>query len=162
MKNRTHISRLLTITFIALAVLLQITLQSGHAASISWTGAVSGNWSDTSKWSPNVVPTASDDVIVSVAGSYTITLDASPTINSLTLGGSGTPTFTASSRVVTVTNSATINTGAIVNLTSSTIAGSGLLTSSGTINLSSSSISAPLANSGTINAYGGSAINGQL
>jgi hypothetical protein len=39
----------------------------------SWQSAVSGDWDDASKWSAGHVPTAAEDVAISVAGSYTIT-----------------------------------------------------------------------------------------
>jgi len=62
--------------------------------SIDWASGVSGLWTDASKWSPARVPTSSDDVCITVSGTYSVTLNGSATVDSLTLGGSsGVQTF---------------------------------------------------------------------
>jgi hypothetical protein len=56
-----------------------------------WKSAVSGSWNDATKWSLGHVPDATEDVSISVAGSYTVTLDATKAsyyyANSLKVGG---------------------------------------------------------------------------
>lgn len=39
----------------------------------SWKSAVNGDWDDASKWSAGHVPTASEDVTINLAGSYSVT-----------------------------------------------------------------------------------------
>src|SRR5215471_1739407 len=82
------------ITFAAAALIL-ITASTAHAGPKAWTSAVSGNWSDGTKWTPAGAPATGDDVSITVSGatSYTVTLDASPTLASLTLGASSGATF---------------------------------------------------------------------
>ena len=62
--------------------------------SKSWAAAVSGNWGDHANWSPAGVPTAADDVFITVDGTYTVTVNVAAAARSLTLGGAaGTQTF---------------------------------------------------------------------
>src|SRR3954451_9202628 len=57
----------------------------------AWKAGVSGNWNDGTKWSLGHFPTTSEDVTVTAAGSYTVTV---PTVaatpyfycNSITVG----------------------------------------------------------------------------
>src|SRR5205085_3913650 len=48
------------------------------------SNAVVGNWSATTSWAGGVLPGPGDDVVI--ANGATITIDTSPTINSLTVG----------------------------------------------------------------------------
>ena len=54
--------------------------------SISWDAAVSGSRTDASKWDPARLPDAADDVCIVVDGTYTVTVNGSRSVNSLTLG----------------------------------------------------------------------------
>jgi hypothetical protein len=73
----------------ALAACIGATMLSTACAStINWTNVAGGNWSLAANWSPNQVPGSADDATVTNAGTYTVTLDTSPTVGSLTLGGS--------------------------------------------------------------------------
>ncbi len=75
----------------------------------SWIGG-SGNWSVATNWSPNGVPTATDNVEIAATGTYTVTLDVDTTINDLTIGGtSGIQTLSLSSRTLTINGTGTIN-----------------------------------------------------
>ena len=57
-------------------------------ASVSWTNPLGGSFTDPANWSSNAVPTALDDVFITLDGDYQVTLAASSvTVNSLTLGG---------------------------------------------------------------------------
>jgi hypothetical protein len=59
--------------------------------SESWNGGT-GNWSTAGDWTPATVPNNSGgnvfDVTIDSGGTDIVTLDISPTIASLTLGGS--------------------------------------------------------------------------
>ena len=61
-------------------------------AAISWKGAVNGNWTDATKWDTGTVPTSADDVNISIAGAYTVSLIASvQSANSIYRGRSAIP-----------------------------------------------------------------------
>ncbi|UCG85411.1 MAG: Ig-like domain-containing protein, partial [Gemmatimonadota bacterium] len=63
------------------------TLNVSLTAVIRWASATDGNWSDPTKWDPQFVPVASDNVVIDVAGTYTVTLDGTASVKSLTIGG---------------------------------------------------------------------------
>ncbi len=54
----------------------------------SWARAESGSWNVAANWSPEKIPTSSDDVCITTAGAlpYTVTLTGSASVKSLTLG----------------------------------------------------------------------------
>jgi len=117
-----------------LAVLLASLLLGGwgHAADIVWTNTASGNWSSINNWSPNQVPVASDTAWITNNGTYTVTLDASATVNSLALGGtSGQQTLANSSYTLTLNQASVVNTNGLFNLSGGSLAGTGLLTIQG-------------------------------
>jgi hypothetical protein len=58
-----------------------------RATNISWTNTANGNWSNPLNWSPNQVPTATDDVTL---GDVTMTLDIAATASNLTMSADGT------------------------------------------------------------------------
>ena len=62
------------------------TYQAG-ACSDAWLNPVAGSWNTAADWSTGSVPTASDNVCITVPGEYTVTLTGSASVNSLTLGG---------------------------------------------------------------------------
>jgi hypothetical protein len=67
----------------SLLVAFFFTFSSVNAATCTWIGT-SGSWSDPTKWSCGAVPGAADDVEIN---SGTVTLDVSPTVMNMTLGG---------------------------------------------------------------------------
>ncbi|HEV3312714.1 MAG TPA: hypothetical protein VG815_19555, partial [Chloroflexota bacterium] len=67
--------------------------RNGTSCSISWNNASGGNWSAAPNWTDSLnahrIPTSSDDVCITLAGTYTVTEDVgTPPLNSITLGGS--------------------------------------------------------------------------
>lgn len=52
----------------------------------SWKTPVSGNWSGATNWSTGAVPTSANDVQIGGSTAYTVTLDATASVNSLTIG----------------------------------------------------------------------------
>ena len=90
-------------------VLALITCNAGYSA-IVWTNTAGGSWSDAAGWDPNQVPGAGDDAAITNGGIYTVTLDTSPTVNSLTLGGnSGTQTLATAGQSLTLNNPSIVN-----------------------------------------------------
>jgi hypothetical protein len=55
-------------------------------AQIFWTNTLGGNWNVAANWSPNTVPGSNDPVNISMNGTYTVNLDTSAEVNTLTLG----------------------------------------------------------------------------
>lgn len=163
---------------ISLLVVFCLSLLSVEAATIT-SNAVTGNWSTKGSWVGNVVPTATDDVII-VSGAN-ITMQGSTTMNSLTINsggiltdnGSGTititgdltvnGTFAGSSNVALTGTSRTIDGAGVISNTSSltitnnkTIASTAsLIKGSGSVTLS---VSTTITNNGTIT-FGGT-VNG--
>ncbi|NQU40313.1 MAG: hypothetical protein HQ523_10210, partial [Lentisphaerae bacterium] len=77
------------VLIIAGSVILLFIANCTRAATITWTNSAGGNWSDAVNWDPNLVPDTGDDAIITAAGSYTINLHQSVSINSLVFGGGG-------------------------------------------------------------------------
>lgn len=68
--------------------------QSQSSCDVSWTSATGGLWTDPDNWSTDSVPGASSRACITLDGTYTVTLAASTTIRSLTLGADdGTQTL---------------------------------------------------------------------
>ncbi|MGC2111915.1 MAG: hypothetical protein WA655_20525 [Candidatus Korobacteraceae bacterium] len=115
----------------------------GPGTPDSWNGG-SGNWSNPGNWN-NGTPGASSDVTIYSGGSDYVTLDTSPTINSLTIGGA--PNGTQSeltdggiTQTLTITNDLTINRTGSLSLTRGSIVSVGTdSTNTGSIQLSNGS-----------------------
>ena len=107
-------SRLFSIGAFMLGILALPTVSAGaatnpHSASCtdSWKAPVSGLWGVGANWSDGQIPTGTDDVCITLPGSYTVTLapwsfgtadpnNAGANVHSLTIGvtgGTGTQTL---------------------------------------------------------------------
>lgn len=74
---------------IIFAVFLTVGSHTVHAATRSWIAPVSGSWTDPTRWTPSGVPGPTDDVQITVDGTYTVTLTGSQSVNSVTVGQAG-------------------------------------------------------------------------
>ena len=104
-------------------------LEDRIAPSVSWNIAGSGNWDNPANWSSGQVPGPSDDVVISTAGSATITIQTgdSLVVNSVTTGANDTLSFTGGSLTIganstlsgplSMTGGTLTATGSSVNLT---------------------------------------------
>jgi len=129
----------------------------------NWNGGT-GFWSDTGNWSAGA-PGASSDVTIYSGGYDTATLDTSPTISSLVVGGAsnGTTSELADGGVaqtLTISNGLTTGASGILSLTggSTVTAGAGS-SNAGLIDLENAStlgITGNFTNSGTIRIVGNS------
>lgn len=111
-----------------------------------WKSAVSGSWEDASKWSLGHVPTISEDVKITVAGNYAVTLNTNATgagyvyAKSLTVGGAtGTQTVNLN-KALYAYGSLYVGTGDVLNIEAGgRFSGNGAVgttvTVNGTINL---------------------------
>ncbi len=107
---------------------------SGVYGTCNWTSVTGGNWTTASNWSCGHAPGTNDDAFITLAGTYTVTVTANTTVNSLTLGGSsGTQSLTVSGPLG-LNNASTVGTYGALNLSGGTLAGSGTLSVSGTMN----------------------------
>ena len=105
---------------------------SSHATAIVWTNLSSGNWSEATDWSPNLVPSTNDDALITNGGTYDVSLDSSATINSLTVGGSnGVQTLHTGVSVLTVNNATDISTNGAFDLEGGSFYGPGPMLISG-------------------------------
>lgn len=91
-----------------------------------WTTGSDRNWSVATRWSEGVVPGPTHHAIIDVPGAYTVNLDVSPTLNSLTMGANGS-TLLGAGRTLTINNNARIDAGTVV-WRNSTLNGPGILT----------------------------------
>ena len=100
------------VVFLSLGILLIASASYGQATQIN--GAASGNWSNTASWSPATVPNNGGgntyDVTLLSSPAVNITLDISPTIDTLTLDSGSVLSTDASTTLTTtgVTNGGTI------------------------------------------------------
>ena len=119
-RPRFHIQPLAALAVLLCGAIFAIVPASALAGpgscTDSWLSAVSGSWTNPANWSEDAVPTASDDVCIQVAGTYTVTLPANATVSSLTIGntsGAGTQTLTVGgpgdSPTLTLATNSTIN-----------------------------------------------------
>ncbi|MCA9312439.1 MAG: hypothetical protein KDA21_14595, partial [Phycisphaerales bacterium] len=65
-----------------------VALLSGTALGADWSG-VTGNWNDASQWAPMDVPDTAGESALLPDAMYTLTMNLSPTIDSLTIAGTG-------------------------------------------------------------------------
>jgi hypothetical protein len=92
-RTRTLIASLVVVAFLASFA------ANAAAACDSWTNAAGGSWATASNWSTGVVPSTTDDVCITLPGTYTVTLApyssaGGDSIASLTIGGgAGTQTL---------------------------------------------------------------------
>jgi len=102
-----------------------------HAATVTWTGAVDGNWNTAGNWDVGV-PTSADDVVITLGGTYTVTLDVDATVASLVLGGaSGTQTLLLASHSLELDGASTIGAAAVLDMNSGVLTAMAPLTVTG-------------------------------
>ncbi len=99
----------------------------------SWKTATSGAWATAGNWSTGVVPTSTDHVCITVAGTYTVTITGSASAGTLVLGASsgkeslkvlGNASFDSSLSLSTATGSEIKKDGAL-KLISKNVSGAG-------------------------------------
>ena len=96
------------------------------AATVTWTNTTGGLWSKAANWNPNQVPGASDIVLITQPGTYTVTLDVSATVDSLAIGtSSGLQRLTNYANNLTINSGATVNANGIVDWSGGSIGGPG-------------------------------------
>ena len=106
-----------------------------------WVNASGGNWSTPANWSQGRIPSGTDSVVISLNGTYTVTMDVNFTGFRLVLGGgTGVQTLQASARTIAVADSFVVRPGAVANLSGAQINGAGTLSIEGRVNITSNSV----------------------
>ena len=105
------------------------------ADTVTWTGGGDGeSWSDPFNWDPLGVPLGPDDVVIDLDGTYTVDLDESPSLNSLTMGAAtGVQTLLIHSQTLTLGSTSSLGSTTLLEMTtnSSEIVVNGDLTVAG-------------------------------
>jgi hypothetical protein len=114
------------------------------AASYTWINNAGGNWNVAANWSPNGVPGGSDSAAITTTGSYTVAVDDSESIGTLTLGASTADTtvqtLNVSGGTLTVNNASTGTAQGTLSVSGGALAGAGALTLAGPLNWTGGSI----------------------
>src|ERR1017187_6100384 len=146
----------LSFAFVA-ALVLALGSNTVRSATIIWTNTAGGNWNATNNWSPNQVPLAADDAVITTNGTYTVTLNVSASVATLTLGGaSGTQSFVLNANTLTLNGTSTVGTNGSFNLGGGTLSGTGSFTVNGPFTWSGG----VLADTGGVTLNGPSTLNG--
>lgn len=127
-----------------------------HGATITWTNTSGGIWSAPANWDAHAVPGASDTAAITVAGTYTVTVDTTVGIHGLIIGGaSGQQTFSNGGQIVGITNTF-VGVNGIIGLSGTGSINGGLMTNQGTFNWSGGTLALPMTNtaSGILNVNG--------
>jgi phage baseplate assembly protein gpV len=107
---------------------------AARAATVSWVNAAGGSWSQGSNWSTGTPPGQTDDVLITLVDTYTVTLDVDATVASLTLGTtSRTQTLSLPTNILTLKNASTVSGHGVLELAGGTLVAGGI-TVSGTLN----------------------------
>ena len=134
------------------------------ASVVFWTNAAGGSWSTASNWSSGSVPSLGDTAVITLDGSYTVTVDVSDTVGGLRIGGpTGSQRLAISSpRTLGVGGALQVNANGILDVAGSTLSGAGTLTNDGVVKLRSGTINKPVVNRAAVWSDGTSALTGAL
>jgi hypothetical protein len=134
-KGNLHLG-LITLAFSIMAIF------QAHAATIAWTNLSGGEWNLAANWEPNQVPATGDTAIITNNGTYTVTLNASPTLASLTLGGaSGTQTLLIPNSTLSLQTEGSVIGNGVLALIGGALSGTGTLVVSNLMNWTAGTMS---------------------
>ncbi|HEY5297312.1 MAG TPA: putative Ig domain-containing protein [Verrucomicrobiae bacterium] len=106
-----------------------------RAATVTWANTNSGNWNVATNWIPAQVPASGDDVIITNAGTYSVTNAPGVTLNKLILGGTnGIQTLNLTS--MTLTNAGIVNSNGVLNWSGGDLVGALTILQGGTLSIS--------------------------
>ena len=143
--------------FLQLSLVAMVATMPAFGAAISWNNSAGGNWSDAASWTPAQVPGAADSALITLNGTYVVTLDVAAAVAGLTVGGtSGTQTLLVESPTLTLTGAGSFGSHGVLDLRGGTISGSGSLALAGAFPWTGGT----LEGSGVVNANGGLTLSG--
>ena len=91
-------------------------------ATIHWASGASGDFSAASDWTGGEVPGTSDNAVIDLAGTYTVTLSSAEAVNSLTLDDGGATLAINTEGALTIGSTLSVTAG-IVQLAGGEISG---------------------------------------
>src|SRR5262245_38306672 len=122
-------------TLVLMLFMLATLHRTAWGDDIAWKNPVSGNWGTPSNWNPAQVPDAADNAIITVSGTYTVTLDVTATVTAVNLGGaSGTQTLAIGANTLTLTGPSTVDTHGVLTMSGGVLSGGDALTVNGAFN----------------------------
>ena len=109
-------------TLLAAASIAILSTAGAYAADVIWTNASGGDFSSGANWDTGLAPGPSDHAIITLDGTYTVTLDQNTDVARLTLGGAtGTQTLSMTSRTLTLGGVSSIGSNGAIEMRSSTV-----------------------------------------
>ncbi len=100
-------------------------------AQTTWTGAgINTNWNNTANWNTNLIPTATDNVIIPTG--FTVTLNVAAAVKSIVVQDNST--FNVSNNL-SFLNASSFAPNVTVNWSSGSLLGGGTLTNGGKVNI---------------------------
>jgi hypothetical protein len=117
---------------VATAALLCATGSVQGQTNYDWKTAADGNWNVNTSWNPTGVPTSADSANISVAGTYTVTLNSNQAVNNLTLNNANA-TISQGASTLTVGGTITLSAGPYTLGGSGTISGGSITSGGGTL-----------------------------
>lgn len=145
-----------------LAIVPVFLAQTCRSAQLVWTNAAGGNWTVAANWNPNTVPAAGDSVVITNEGTFTVTLAAGATLNSLTLGSTltpGTRTLQLTAGTLAVTNTYS-ETNGIIFMNGGSMNSTGPFNSAGAVWAANASVWRLFITNATVGVY--NLTNGEL
>ena len=132
-----------------------------QGATITWTNAVSGDWSVPANWSPNQVPGANDTALINTPGSYSVSVSDNESVSNLILGAaSGTLTLNIVSGTFTVHGTGSDSAKSVLVISGGVVSGAGSILVGGPLNWSAGNISAEVqCSGGNINVSSSSSVS---
>ncbi len=130
---------------------------SAHAADIQWVNEAGGSWGQAANWSPPQVPAKGDRALISLAGSYVVTVAFAdvPVVDELVVGGAAGEQMLllADDTSVTATSALRVETSGVIRIeVEAVLTAYGVAENRGRIEATTAQIHADLglANAGTI------------
>ncbi len=124
-------------------------------ANIHWRLGISGAFETARDWSTNTIPGANDNVAITAAGTYTVTVKASHTIKSLSTIGTATLAVTSGRLTITGGTGTGANAGAITIGNGAAVETGGTFKNTGKIEIGSTGRTTGLIIAGHVTLTGG-------
>src|SRR5262245_6418288 len=81
----------LLIFWLFIMLLSAVLSDTASANNITWKAAVNGSWHTSSNWNPAQVPGPGDVALITLSGTYTVSVNANASVGAIGMtGGTGT------------------------------------------------------------------------